>query len=327
MAGRIFRISLGGLDWADETFRSSVGRDAHSLRESIETVGLLCALRVQRRGDRFRLVSGFLRAEALRAAGTEAVEAEEVGEGGLEDALLLETLHENRFTRGFTWAERAQVLDRVVRTWRRPRSWILGSVMPAMGMPPSPRMLEYHLAVASLSEPVRDAWLRHGCSLGNGLRIAHWPPPDQEAIIPFLEGLRFGESLLREFLQLVREIALREGCPISALLSSPAVREILEDPGMDRPQRRQALRAHLRRRRYPGLISMEQAFRQARGAFRLPPNLSVQPEPFFEESGVRVSFRARTQEEFKVVSRTLWEACQREEALGALFAATEELPT
>ena len=326
MSGKIIRISLNSMAWEDETFRSSLGRDVGSLRESIEMVGLLCPPRVQRSGERFRLVSGFLRAGALRAIAAQAVDVEEAGEGIPEDTLLLETLHENRFTRGFNWAERGWVVDRMTRIWKRPKTWVLRSVMPAMGLHGSPRLLDDHLAVASLCVPVRDALLGRGCSLANGLRIASWPSTEQEAVIPFLESLHLGESLLREFLDTIREIALLEKCPISMFLSRPEVREILEDPKRDRPQRAQTLRSYLRRRRYPRLVSMERAFRQARGALMFPPGLSIEPEPFFEEAGVRISFRARTQAEFKEMSLRLGEACEKEEAVRAVFRATEELP-
>lgn len=323
---KCWRIPLKAVDWKDENFRSSLQRDIEPLRGSIRAVGVISPLRVQPWGNGFRIISGFLRCQACVSEGMTEVDAEIRNEEGSDEMFLLEALHENRFTRGFTWAERAWVLNRVTKEWGKPRSWALEWLMPALDLPSTPRVLEHHLRVATLSESILRALTRHGCSLANGLRLTHWPAGDHGAVITLLERLHLGENLLRECLETIREISLREGVSPAVILERPECREILEDPQRDRPRRTQDFRAYLRRKRYPMLVSMEDAFHKARAQLGLVQKQSIQASPFFEEEGVKVSFRARSPLEFKDLARNLWKASRKEEALDSLFRATEQVP-
>jgi hypothetical protein len=308
----------------DETFRSSLERPIDSIRGSIRSVGLLFPVRVQRRSDLFRVVSGFLRSEVLISEEMEELAIEAYDERIPKEALLAETLHENRFTRGFSWAERGWVLHRVSREWGKPRSWVMEQVMPALDLQPAPRVLEDHLRVHALSEPVRRVLLRSGCSMANALRVCGWALHDQEALIPLFEQLHLGENILREVLEKIKEVTLREGVSVASFLESAKCREILEDPERDCPSKTRAFRSYLRSRRYPTLFSMEEAFRKARANLGLPPKLSIDPAPFFEEAGVKVSFRAHTPEEFREFSGKLRDISNREGKLEALFLADDD---
>jgi len=243
--------------------------------------------------------------------------------GGGDEALFLQTLHENRFTRGYSWAERSSVLHRLVTLWEMDRPRVVQEAMPALGLAPSPKLLEEHLRAAILAEPVRRALIRNECSLANALRLARWRTEDQMALVPVLDGLHWGESLLRECLGLMWEIGMREGITAWAFLEDPEIAGIMTDPERDPPERTAAFRAILRRRRYPTLVAMEEGFRVAHSRLRLPSGVSLQPIPFFEERGVRVAFRARAPEEFKEFCRKLWCSCEEGSRVDDLFRSTD----
>lgn len=304
--------------WEDQTFRSSLERDLTPLLGSLEKVGILVPLRLQSSPDGLRVVSGFLRAEAARSLGWKTLPAELL-QPGERLFVLLAALHENNLTRGFTWAERVWVLERVMKQWEAPRDWVLGQLLPAMGLPASPRVLEEHLRVSSIREDLRGALLRQGCSLGNALRVSRMDPQDQELFLELLPSLHLGENLLREFLDLLWEIHHRDRVGLRQLLSDQALLRAMEAKGQDRPQRTSVLRRHLLRIRMPNLSSMEEAFHQARAALGLPPEVSVQHSPHFESCGVTIGFKAKTPKDFMEIARRLWEASQKQEALSALF--------
>jgi len=313
-------VSTKDLLWEDQTYRSSLERDSTSLVGSLEKVGILVPLRVQTAREGLRLVSGFLRAEAALRLGWETLPAELL-EPGDPLPTLLACLHENNFTRGFTWAERAWVLQRVTQNWDAPKDWILGELLPAMGLPPSFKILEEHLKASSIKEDLRRALARHGCSLANALRLSRMYPEDQEAFVDLFPSLHLGENLMREVLELLWEIQMRDRVLPRQILSDPELLRAMEAQGNDRPQRTNVLRRHLLKIRMPNLSCMEESFHKARGALGLPSQISVQHSGFFESLGVTVGFNAKTPKDFMEMSRRLWEASQDEEALETLFQA------
>jgi len=326
MYGRRSRIPIDEIQPEEETFRCSLGRDHGSLRSSIRAVGLLSPPKVQRLDDRYRLVSGFLRLEACRWEGFRDLDAEVLGEDAPEDLLFVECLHENLFTRGFNWAERAWAIERFLKKWGWSEARIMEKVMPALGLQPARKILEEHLRVASLEMPVKRELLRHGCSLGNALRMAEWSSEDRMAFAALLDRVHLGENLLREILERIHEISLRDRIRPRDLLRSPEVVEILDDERRDRPWRTRALRSYMRRRRYPGLAHMEAAFEKARVGLGLPREISLQPSPFFETKEITVSFRVRTVRDMMRLCTELWEACKSEPALERLFETLDRVP-
>lgn len=325
MVRSLLDVPVEELILEDETYCSSLQRDTKPLEESAKKVGILVPLRLERAPEGFRIVSGFLRAKAALSLGLRRVPAQ-VLEAGFTISHLLDAIYENLFTRGFTWAERTWVLERVIQVWNAPRPWIIRELLPAMGLPPTPRALEEHLQAANIPRELRGALVRHGCSLSNAARLSRMEIEDQEALVRLLPSLHLGENLLRECLELLWEIWLRDGILPRHILSDPSLLGAMEARGEDRPQRTTVLREHLQRARMPLFKAMEDAFRKARAQLGLPPQISVQHGPFFEQGGVSISFRARTAKELVDMSRRLWEACQRIEIVDALLQATYQAP-
>lgn len=306
--------------WKDQTYRSSLDRESVPLARSFGKVGILVPLRLQAAQEGLRVVSGFLRAEAAASLGWETLPGELL-EPGDPLRTLLASLHENNFTRGFTWAERTWVLERVIQNWDAPRDWILGELLPAMGLPPSPKILEEHLKTSSIREDLRRALVRQGCSLANALRLSRMHPQDQEAFVALLPSLHLGENLMREFLEVLWEIQMRDGISPRQILSDKDLLGAMAERGEDRPQKTNVLRSHLLKIRMPNLSSMEASFHKARGALGLSSQVAIKHSEFFESLGVSVGFNAKTPKDFVEMSRRLWEASQNQEALETLFQA------
>lgn len=318
---RSFRdVPTKELLWEDQTYRSSLERDTIALARSLDKVGILVPLRLQSTSGGLRVVSGFLRAQAALSLGWESLPAE-VLEPGEPMPILLASLHENNLTRGFTWAEQAWVLERVLGKWGAHRDLILEEFLPAMGLPPSPKILEEYLKVSSIRDDLRRALVRQGCSMANALRLSRMESQDQETFVALLPSLHLGENLLREFLELLWEIQIRDRILPREILSDPELLRAMEARGKDRPQRTDVLRRHLLRIRMPNLSSMEEAFHKAKGALGLPSAVSIQHSGFFESLGVTVRFTAKTPNDFIEMSRRLWEASQKGDILETLFQA------
>lgn len=320
MKRSLVNVPTKDLLWKDHTYRSSLDRESVPLARSLAKVGILVPLRLQIAQEGLRVVSGFLRAEAAAGLGWETLPAE-LMEPGDPLSTLLACLHENNFTRGFTWAERTWVLERVIQNWDAPRDWLLRELLPAMGLPPSPKILEEHFQASSIREDLRRALVRQGCSLANALRLSRMHPQDQEAFVALLPSLHLGENLMREVLELLWEIQRRDGVPPREILSDEELLRAMAQRGEDRPQRTNVLRRHLLKIRMPNLTSMEESFHKARGALGLPSRISIQHGEFFESPGLTVGFTAKTYRDFIEMTRKLWEASQNVEVLKVLFQA------
>lgn len=326
MSRHCLRIPIEAIDLSDETFRCSFERDATALRESVRSVGVLVRPRVQSLDSRYRIVSGFLRVQVCRYHSVKELDVEAVGEEIPEDVLFLEAVHENRFTRGFNWAEQACVLERLMGRWHWSRTQLVEKAMPALGLQPAQRLLEDYLRLASLHGELRSVMIRNGCSLANALRIAEWSVEDQTAFAPLLDRLHLGENLLKEFLGLIHEICLRDRISPAEFLQERQAMEIIQDDLRDRPWRTNSLRSYIRKRRYPNLASMEAVFSDARSDLHLPRKISVQPSPFFEAKEITVSFRAKSPVEMRSLCERLWEACQSDQRVQRLFEAMDGAP-
>ena len=317
------RIPIADLNIEDDFFRSSYGRSIDCLKESIEAVGLIRPVTVYPRNGRFSVVSGFLRIQACVELGLKEIPAEIREDVKPEAGFLIQTLHENRFTRGFNWLESAIVLSRLSSIEGIDKPWMLKKAMPAMALPPGPPVLDEYLRVAGRIElQTALGLIRGGCSFSNALRLSKWDGADQRAFLPLLERLHFGENVLRECIELVREVSMKEDLSPAEFLNTSRCRAILDDPEADRPTRTKTFRSFLRAERYPTLDAMESRFNDARRSLGLPTAISLQPAPFFEESGVTVSFRAKTPEQFRELASKIEEAANNESA-GRLFTIEE----
>lgn len=317
---RLSQIALADVDLEDDIFRSSLDRDPCWIKESIRKVGLQVPITLQA-GDRgYRIVSGFLRVEAALALGLSQIEAYLRPQG---DALetLLSSLHENRFTRGFSWVERTWILQKAQETLSISRHILRDEFLPALGLEPSEKVLKQHLEASRIPLPTRRKLAMNGCSFANAVRISSMDSQAQEAVADLLGWVHLTESGLRECLELMGEIALRDQISITELIQDPAFWEELDRKGYNRIQKGQALRDRLRELRMPHLSSLRRRFQQAQSALRLPRQISVETDPFFERKLVSITIRTTTPEEFQYLAQRLWKASLDGEALRNLFSS------
>lgn len=320
--GAIEKVDLGDLDLSDLTYCSSLDRDTGPLLSSVERVGLIVPPRVQERDGRLVIVSGFLRVQAAVRLSMKILPVHITTQSDPVETLL-SSLHENRFTRGFSWIERTWVLERALEWFRVPEQWAIDELLPAMGLEPAKEILRQHMVAASIPLDVRRKLALLGCSLANAIRIASLEKEDQMVLADFLTSSHMSESMLRECIELLKEIAMRDGLRVRDILCSPQVKGALERAEGDRVQRGKALREQLLRWRMPRWTELRDRFERAKGRLKLPRGVSVKTSPFFETKGVTVTFEARSPQEFVEIVEKLKNASSHWEALRELFSALD----
>jgi len=154
--------------------------------------------------------------------------------------------------------------------------------------------------------------------------LARWlalPPGDREALLALATRLGLGENHFRDVLDDLSDIALRQGREIAAVLRDEGPRRALERP-LGRSDAVKALKAALRRLRYPQLCAAERRAAELTRTLRLPTGVRVELPDDLEGEEVAVRLRASSAGELRAQARAVAAALQGD-AVDELFAVLE----
>jgi len=126
------------------------------------------------------------------------------------------------------------------------------------------------------SAPTTERWLRSDA---------------RDALLGIAEGLRLGENQLRDLLDAIEDIAARRGCAAGAVLQLEPVSAVLRGK-LGRNDQVKALKAALRRLRYPQLTATEERLRQLARRLELPAAARLELPADLEGSEVTLILRA-----------------------------------
>ena len=319
--GRLVELGLEELDRSDRTFALSwpAERDLEPLARSIDASGMLQPLWVVVGAEvGWCLVDGFRRLAAARTAGLGKVPALVLALSRENPALfrarLAATGERLSAVEKFRAVEKAQTLFGLNRVQ------LAGTILPLLGLGSSKKMLDELLLLRNLEDPVARFCADNAVALREAALWADFPREGQRALLVLVRALTPGQNLLRNYLQLVKEISLREAQTVQEVLQDGEIRAVLLDPEQARSGGRETVHRILRRKRYPLLDNIEKTFDTARRKLTLPEGVAVEPPAAFEGDTVSVSFKAGSPAELLEKAQALAEAAKSGNA-GALFEA------
>jgi hypothetical protein len=114
------------------------------------------------------------------------------------------------------------------------------------------------------------------------LLLKELPTEDALAVTSLYESLPMGLNKQREVLLFLKEISARDGVPLKRLLEEESLNEILNNDNIDGNVKSRQLRAYLRKKRFPRLVEVEEAFHENVHALNLGGAIQVSPPPQFE---------------------------------------------
>lgn len=123
-----------------------------------------------------------------------------------------------------------------------------------------------------------------------------WQEEDQAAFLGLVLELQLGENQVRDFLDWLEEILLRDGGTMHELLTRPEVRRPREAK-LGRNDKVKAVKDALRKIRYPRLSRLEEDLRVAVKALDLGSRMQISFPPSLEGNEVTVEVRARNVKE------------------------------
>jgi hypothetical protein len=121
-------------------------------------------------------------------------------------------------------------------------------------------------------------------------------------------ALKISENHLRDLMDWLEEIALRDHVTVHAILASKAIADIETDPRLGRADRLKRLKEQIRRLRFPRLADTEDAIRAKIQQLKLYPDIGLNVPPGLEGGHLRVEFAAASHDEFKRLADKLSEA-------------------
>lgn len=170
--------------------------------------------------------------------------------------------------------------------------------MPKPTRPATPVRPSDAPSPADRNDPVADYARGKRLSAATLARWQAWPSDDRAALLSLVQDLRCGENHVKDLLDWLTEIAQRDACSIADVLAADAPRRAATQPG-SRTDRLKAVKAALRKRRFPLLTRLEENTRHAVRALDLGRSVRISFPESFEGDEVTINLTARSVDELR----------------------------
>lgn len=139
-----------------------------------------------------------------------------------------------------------------------------------------------------------------------------WEEADRNALAEIAFALKMSENHLRDAMDWLEEIALRDQSTIHKILAGKAITEIHTDPRLGRADKVKRIKDQLRRLRFPRLAETEDAIQKKVQSLKLQPEIRVSVPPGLEGGRIQVEISAASREELRRASKKLSDATENE---------------
>jgi hypothetical protein len=139
-----------------------------------------------------------------------------------------------------------------------------------------------------------------------------WREADRNALWHLVAELKIGENHLRDFMDWLEEIALRDGTTIHDVLAEKTIARIETDPRLGRTDKLKRIKEALRRRRFPRLAETEDVIRERIRELNLDPDIHMSVPPGLEGGRLEVHFTVSSQTALQRLARKLSDAAERD---------------
>jgi hypothetical protein len=154
-------------------------------------------------------------------------------------------------------------------------------------------------------------------------RWRSWPEEDQTALLVVAKELQLNENQLRDFLDWLEEIVARDGGAIRDVLMRVEVQRLLQAT-LSRNDKLKAIKACIRKIRYPRLSQLEDDLRATIKALDLGDRVRISFPPTLEGDEMTFEIKARNTQEIKD-SLTQLQQKLDDGALQRVFALMDEV--
>ncbi len=308
------QVYLEQVDLKDKRFSVAYPPEPDErLVTSIRDVGLIVPVTFQEDpGKLFRIVSGSRRVSAARTVGLDSVPARIMGREINDRELFLRNVRENVATRSMNDLERALILHRLIEDFGAGEEEVL-RIMPLLALASNRRILYQYTSLVRLTGELQRYVVSHSIPIRVSSRVAEWATGDQEALSGLFKIITLGGNNLKDLLDLIEEISLRDRVAIREVLAMKEILEVIEEPRLTSTQKREMLKQKLHQIRYPVLSERTERISMLLKEGGALPGVSLTPPPYLEGSSLKASFSFGSVEKLKEAVDRLNLMANREE--------------
>lgn len=156
-------------------------------------------------------------------------------------------------------------------------------------------------------------------------RWTGWEDAARERLANLAVGLKASENHVRDIMDWLEEISLRDKTKIQEILARREIDVIETHPRLGRADKLKRVKEQLRRWRFPRLAAMEDSVAKSIKALELPAAIRLSAPPGFEGGRLKVEFEIATALELRELSGRLSRAAASE-AMKDIFATLAGRP-
>ena len=132
-----------------------------------------------------------------------------------------------------------------------------------------------------------------------------WDEASGEALLRLTGNLKLGENHVRDLMDWLEEIALRDRSTIEAILASNPITEIESNPRLGRGDKIKRVKEAIRRLRFPRLAQTEASIQTRIQELKLYPGIRLVAPPGLEGGKLQVELSVSSTEELKKLTDKL----------------------
>ena len=299
----IRHVPTAHIDIEDLSFRVTTDADKRDLKPSLSSAGLIQPPLLIENGGRLTIVCGFRRVLACHELSWPAIPSRILPAGTDPIACVRTAIADNAFQRPLNIVEQARAYALIRNHAEAPSAW--KNIAASAGLPESSTIMDRLLPVAQMPAAVQTAILDDRIALPIALEIHRMERDDAAVLCAFFMRISASLNVQRELLQLITEIARRDGVAIAQLLGRADIEALLDDNEIPTPQKVQRLRRRFKLARFPELSRMEETYRRSMKQLQLDPHIQLQPPQFFEGRTYRLTLNVDSRRQLRTLQSDL----------------------
>ena len=296
-------VDLTRIDFEDESFRITTGKNLDDLMGSIKCLGLLNLPVLLEKETGYAIISGFRRVEACRRLNWLELGARILPSDTHRFKCITYAVADNAFQRPLNIIEKSKCFNMLSGFFNDVAT--MAEALPLLGLCEHPAMIKKIKAVYHMPESLQSSIRSNSIALATALALAELSKADAQGLINLFNALSLSLNKQREILTMVKEIAIREDESIAQVLDTPYVKDILRNKDLDKNQKARNIRKYLKQRRFPAVTTAEQSFRQHLKKLNLGKGMELIPPVNFEGSTYTLKLTFNHLNELKNLTSTL----------------------